>query len=346
MIPQDQGVVAPVMARRSALAPVIEAASEGLRRVMTRRRRRLNLQQLIESRLEGPVFVVVTFTMIVRAAQMFSGGALIMSHLLGSHYPAFEIGTGLGLGFGSEMLMTIAGRSWRAWSNEVTDMEARPGMSKAARQAHVSRAKQNASWSRSVMFVGMGSSLFAGLSYLILNGNLTVWAVVTDLMAAAVVTTTVFYLGVLKEARSGQSEAEELIAELDESLNDAVQAAIRRFRDGTQTDKDEKLIAEHLSPGRKARFLRAVAKVNKGRVFTTTELRKRLGLGNDATKIRKLNKQINLLAQEPDNALEKAPDNKTWLIPARVVYEVWGDEIAQHDASLLVGTRTLVGEAV
>lgn len=314
-------------------------------RAPKRRKHRASLQHLIETKLETPVFLIVTATMITRTAQIFSGGALVMSALLGHYYPAFEIVTGLGLGLGSEMLMTIAGRSWRNWDNEATDTAARAGMSKVAKDAFVKRAQSNAHHSKIVMIIGMGASLFAGLSYLFTNSGKPVtlatlgdpgfWInVIVDLVAVAVVTTTVFYLGVLKETR-GQSDAEEALSELDEGLNDAVSAAIARFRDGKQSPVDEKLIAEHLSPGRKAKFLRSVAKVNKGKVWTAGELRKRLGYGNDATRIRKLNQAINILARDPENALEKGPDGRTWLIPVSVVFEHWGDEIAQHDAGLI-----------
>jgi hypothetical protein len=337
-------VVAPIVGHPAPINPMWAALAKVFTRP-PRKKHRANLQQVIETKLETPVFFVVTFTMIIRAAQIFSGGALVMSVLLGKNYPIFEIVTGLGLGLGSEMLMTIAGRSWRNWSNEATETAARTGMSKVAKDAYKKKAEANAAHSKIVMFIGMGSSLFAGLSYLFTNSGHPItpatladpqfWInLVVDLVAVSVVTTTVFYLGVLKENR-GMSEAEEAISELDEGLNDAVKAAIQRFRDGCQTPVDEKLIAEHLSPGRKAKFLRSVAKVNKGKVWTAGELRKRLGYGNDATKIRRLNAAINVLAKDPENALEKAPDGRTWLIPVAVIWEHWGDDIARHDAALL-----------
>ena len=313
--------------------------------------RRRTLQHMIEHRLETPVFFIVTVTMVTRAAQMFSGGTLIMSKILGPNYPVFAEITGIGLGIGSEMLMTIAGRSWKAWDNDATDNEARAGMSKIARAAYVKRAKANAAWSKRVMFVGMGASLYAGLSYLFINsGKPITWATFsdaawwlgffTDLVAVAVVTTTVFYLGVLKESRA-MTEAEEVLNELSESMNAAVQAAIARFRESMHTDTDVKLIAEHLEHRERLKFLRAVAKQSKHRVWTSKELRARLNLGNDATKIRQLNRRINNLAKDPDNGLEKAPDNKTWLIPAPVVFAEFGDEIAAADAARLLASQVV-----
>lgn len=341
---------APVVAQ--PITPVVQRAGlvDAIVQIFgPRKKKRRNLQYIIEHRLETPVFFIVSAMMILRAAEIYSGGRLIVSQLLGQYYPIFEIVSGIGLAVGSEMLMTISGRSWKAWESEATETQARVGMSKIARTAYVNKAKQSATWSRRVMFVGMGASVFAGLAFLITNGGQAVttanlhdpgwwWSLVVDVVATAMITTTVFYLGVLRETHA-MSEAEEAIAELDEGMNQAVKAAIQRFRDGQQTPVDEKLIAEHLSPARKGKFLRAVAKVNKGKMWTSGELRKRLGIGNDATEIRRLNRKINDLSHDPDNALEKAPDNKTWLIPVRVVWETWGEDIAARDAEILAATK-------
>jgi len=328
----------------SGLAQAITALGQLFQR--KRRKHKRGLQHMIETRLEMPVFLIVSFTMVIRASQLFSGGTLVMSQLLGKNYFIFEIVTGVGLGLGSEMLMTIAGRSWKGWDEEATETEARPGMSKVARVAYVKRAKTNAAWSQRVMFVGMGASLFAGLSFLFTNSGKPItlatfsdpawwFTFISDLVATTVVTVCVFYLGVLKENR-GMSDAEEIIAEIDDGLNEALRAAIERFTNGVQTSVDEKFIAEHLHPSRKAKFLRAVAKQNRGRVWTTKEIRKRLGIGNDATQIRNFNRKVNDLSKEPDNMLEKAPDGKTWLIPNWVVQDTWGDEITRRDAEELV----------
>lgn len=328
----------------SGLAQVITALAQLLHR--KKRKHKRGLQHMIETRLEMPVFMIVSFTMVIRASQLFSGGTLVMSQLLGSHYFIFEIITGVGLGLGSEMLMTISGRSWKGWDEEATETEARPGMSKVARLAYVKRARTNAKWSQRVMFVGMGASLFAGLSFLFTNSGKPItlatfsdpawwFTFISDLVATTVVTVCVFYLGVLKENR-GLTDAEESLAEIDEGLDEALRAAIDRFRGGIQTQVDEKFIAEHLSPSRKTKFLRAVAKQNHGKVWTTKEIRRRLGLGNDATQIRAFNRRVNDLSKEPENALEKAPDGKTWLIPHTVVIETWGEDFIRRDAEELV----------
>lgn len=350
--PPAPEVVNPVIKPAPQAPPKLVQAVTAFRALFQRKKRKHhNLQYVIENRLEMPVFFIVSFTMIIRASQLFSGGTLVMSSLLGSNYPTFEIITGIGLGLGSEMLMTIAGRSWKGWKEEATENEARPGMSKNARLAYIKRAKDNALWSLRVMRVGMGASLFAGLSFLFTNSGKAIsldtladpswwWQLVSDLVATVVVTVCVLYLGVLRETRS-MSDAEAALADLDEGLNEAVSAAVQRFRDGVQTPVDEKLIAAHLPPSRKAKFLQAVAKANKGKVWTSKEVRKRLGIGNDATDIRRLNRKINDLAHDPDNGLEKAPDGKTWLIPAGIVFDTWGDEIARKDAERIVADMAL-----
>ena len=317
-----------------------------------KKKKQVNLQHVIETKLETPVFFIVTIVMVIRAAQLFSGGTLIMSQVLGSWYTVFQIFTGIGLGIGSEMLMTIAGRSWKRCESEAAELPGRPGLSKVARQALINKETTNAKYSRFVMFVGMGASIFAGLAFLFTNSDKTLTAsvlseplwwfkIVSDLVACAVVTTTVFFLGVLKDGRA-TSEAEEALAEIDAGMNEAVKAAIQRFTSGVQTPVDEKLIGEHLSPSKKNKFLRAVAKINKGKVWTSKELRIRLGIGNDATLIRKLNRRVNELARDPENCLEKGPDNKTWLIPVAIVFGEWGDAITAHDAMVLSQRNAVV----
>lgn len=310
------------------------------------RRRRRNLQYIIEHRLETPVFFIVAFMMIIRAAEIYSGGRLIISQVLGSYYPIFEIISGFGLAVGSEMLMTIAGRSWRSWQAEAADTQARPGMSKIARVAYVNKAKQSARYSQGAMMVGGFASILAGIAFLITNSGTSAnvhdggwwWSIFIDLVITSVITVTVFYLGVLRESHT-MSDAEEALEELREAMNEATKAAIRRFHLGVQTEVDEKLIAESLPHDLKAKFTRAVAKKNIHKTWTSRELRNRLGIGNDATAIRKLNRAINLLSKNPDNGLTKAPDGKTWLIPLAVVRDEWDEEIAAKDAERLLATK-------
>ena len=66
------------------------------------------LKDVIEHRLEAPVFFIVAAMMVIRAAQQFSGGALIMASWLGPvWFPRFEIATGLGLGHCSGQRPTV-----------------------------------------------------------------------------------------------------------------------------------------------------------------------------------------------------------------------------------------------
>jgi len=335
--------------------PVIaQPPASGLASLITlffnrKKKKQVNLQHIIETKLETPVFFIVTITMVIRAAQLFSGGTLVMSQVLGTWYTPFQVITGIGLAIGSEMLMTIAGRAWRRCEGEAAELPGRPGISKVARQALINKEVKNGKYSQRVMFVGMGASIYAGISYLFTNSGHVVTfmsllkdaAFYTDIVVCVVVTTSVFYLGVLKEGRA-TSDAEEALAEIDASMNEAVLSAIHRFKAGKQTPVDEKLIAEHLPPSKKNKFLRAVAKINKGKVWTSKELRIRLGIGNDATLIRKLNRRVNELARDPENCLEKGPDNKTWMIPYTIVMDEWGDAITAHDAMVLSQRNAVV----
>lgn len=306
-------------------------------------RSRGGLGHIIETRLEGPVFAIVASMLVIRSAQAFSGGVLVMAHLLGPRlFPTFQIVTGLGLGLGSELLMTLAGRSWRSWGREATELAARPGMSRAQRTAYVAQARAQAHHSWLFMWIGAGASLYTSVSYLITNavasGAAINWgALFTDVVSTAVITAFVLYVGVLREHRT-TDETQEALAHLQEGMDTALDAAVGRFSAGTYSDIDVRLIGEHLPPNQAAKFRRAVAKQETGRTWTAAQIRAALGIGSDARAIRELNRAINKLAADPQNGLDRGPDGRTWAIPHRVVMEQWGEDIATYTAMRKIGS--------
>lgn len=289
------------------------------------------LAAIIENKAETPVFFVVTAMMVIRASEVFSGGALVLSHLLGpAWYPRFEIATGTGMGLGSEMLMTIAGRTWRGWQHEATEIASRAGLSKIQRKALLDDARRNARHSFWFMLVGAAASLYAGVMFLLTNGaNGGVGPFIGDLVAVALVDALVLYLGVFREAR--RPDASQLAqAGIQAGMNAALDAAVMRLRDGTSTDRDHNLIADVLPPHKATQFRRSVAKQQQGRTWKTAQLREALGIGRDAGGIRDLNRQVLALAKNADNGLTKDIDGRTWLIPHATVMEIWGEEIARE----------------
>src|SRR6185437_4411316 len=299
------------------------------------------LKDVIEHRLEAPVFFIVAAMMVIRAAQQFSGGALIMASSLGPvWFPRFEIATGLGLGLGSEMLMTLAGRSWRSWLQQATEIAARPGLSRIQRTSYISEAQAKAGHARAFMWIGAGASLYTGVSFLITNstatGHFDVGEAIADIVTCAVITAVVLYLGVFRES-TGQDEAQAAVDALDHSMNGLLNAAIERFKGAVATDQDIRFIAEHLPQHKQAKFRRAVARENKGRMWKASQIREALGIGQDARLIRDLNRQINLLARTPENALTKAEDGRTWLVPHAIVMDTWGEAMADYAAMRRIG---------
>ena len=299
------------------------------------------LKDVIEHKLETPVFFIVAAMMVIRAAQIFSGGALVMARWLGPvWFPRFEIATGLGLGLGSEMLMTLAGRSWRSWLQQATDIASRPGLSKIQRTSYISEAKRNARYSFWFMIVGGISSLYTGVGFLLTNsttnGQLDKGQAFQDVITCAVITAVVLYIGVFRET-SGQDETQAELAKLDASMNAVLATAIEHFKNGTSTDQENLYICEHLPQHRQAKFRRSIAKANKGRMWKASQIREALGIGQDARLIRDLNRQINLLARTPENALTKAEDGRTWLIPHAIVMDTWGEAMAEYAAMRRIG---------
>lgn len=303
---------------------------------MSMKHRGQGLKDIIEHKLEAPVFFIVAVMMVIRAAQIFSGGALTMSRWLGPvWWPRFEVATGLGLGLGSEMLMTLAGRSWRNWQREASEIASRPGLAKVQRTSLVNQAKANAKHSFVFMWIGAGASLYTGVGFLLSNstsgGHIDLGAALLDTITCALITAVILYLGVFRET-TGMDDTQAALAELDSGMNAALNAAVERFKRGQSTEQDERFIAEHLPPHRQAKFRRAIAKANKGRLWKASQIREALGMGNDARVIRDLNRQINLLAKTPENGLTKAEDGRTWLIPHAIVMDTWGEQMAEYAA--------------
>lgn len=287
------------------------------------------LKHLIEEKLETPVFLVMLPFMVATAAEVFSGGVFDLPHLLGPAFAVWQIVRGLGLGFGSETLTVIAGRSWRAWLREAVDVKTRSGLSKVQRTTHVADAEAHAKRSLVFMCIGAGSSIFAGLSYYISNGShMTVWAIINDVVATGIITAVVLYIGVFRD-RKADDDTEEMVNSVQSGLSSAVDAATTRFRQGIATDTDIALIAEVLPPNLQTKFRRAVAKEVAGEVWSSGKLRMALGYGNDATKTRKLNDEIRRLERSHVPGVRKGPDGKTWQIPRSVVMDTWGEEIAE-----------------
>ncbi len=303
-----------------------------------------------EQRLSRVVFIVVAAMMVIRAAQQFSGGMLNMSGLLGPvWFPRFEIISGLGLGLGSEMLMTLAGRNWRNWLAQLTEIAARSGLSRIQRTSYLNEAKRNAIYAKRFMWVGMGASLYSGVGFLLANssgkgGGFDLGQVLLDLVTCSVITAVVLYIGVFAEF-AAPDETKATLAELDKGMDAALAGAVERFRAGTHTDVDVRFIAEHLPPHRQAKFRRAVAKQNTGRMWKAAQIREALGIGQDARLIRDLNRQINQLAKTAENGLSKAEDGRTWLLPHAVVMDTWGEAMADYQAMRRIGAAATLAPA-
>ncbi len=311
------------------------------------KRRHANVAEFVEHSLEKPVFLVVFVTLILRAAEKFSGGAFTL-RFLGPFYRPTLGAIGLGLGAGSESLAAVAGRSWRGWRREALEIETRQGLRKADRAALLKEARFNAGVSFAFMVVGIIASEYAGIAFLLDNaaGHVDLAAVVNDLVVTSVITGVVLFFGVFKEAKEQGRDAA-LLEGIEDGMNGAVLAAIERWRGGTYTDQDTGLILEHLPPHRRNRFARAVAKKNDGRTWTLPQLLRALGLAGDDTARKRLSNTLVKLARNPAHGLEKDAQNK-WVIPHWLVMQEWGEAIAlrtvQHqDGSSSDAPRTLGG---
>lgn len=308
-------------------------------------RRSGSVAESVEQRLEKPVFYSVLLVLVLRSATVFSGGILNLHALLGVFwFDAFQIVTGLGLALGSEMLMSLAGRSWRYWRKQETELAGTPGLSRIQRVSRVNEARANARISYWFMLIGAAASVGSGVWYLISNGG----DAALDVAICIVITAVVLYLGVLRETKR-QDSAEAALADLDAGMDAALMTAVERFRENRHTEQDIRFITEHLPPHRQGRFRRAVAKADGGRMWNAAQIREGLGVGADQTQVRAINRQINALAKEPQNGLAKDAAGR-WLIPNAVVQDVWGEAMADYRAMARIGAaaaevRTADGQA-
>lgn len=309
------------------------------------KKRRGDLQRLIEERLVTPVFCVVLFFAVTTAAETFSGGVIDLPLLMGPLFGAWQVIRGLGMGFGSELLAVISGRSWRVYKREEVEIRERRGLSKVQRAARVAHARSKARENMIAMIVGICGSVYASAIYYIKSAShVHALDLVSDIVATILATAVLLYIGVFKDSKS-EDAAEEMIAGIQSGVNDSVHGAIGRFKQGIASDVDIALIAEHLPEQDRVKFRRAVAKKVDGEMWTTGMIRQALGYGNDATMARKINAKVNQLSRQPELALRRGDDGRSWLVPRGVVMDVWGEDIgaAKAMARLLNGRSTMMG---
>ena len=307
------------------------------------KRRGGGLQRLIEERLVTPVFCVVLFFAVTTAAETFSGGVIDLPHIMGPLFGVWQVIRGLGMGFGSELLAVISGRSWRVYKRDEAEIREQRGLSKVQRTARAAHAKSKARENMIAMFVGICGSIYASAIYYIKSAShVKTLDLVSDIVATILATAVLLYIGVFKDSKA-EDQAEEMVAGIQSGVTDSVHGAIDRFKQGVASDVDLALIAEHLPEQDRVKFRRAVAKKVDGEMWTTAMIRQALGYGNDSTMTRKVNAKVNQLSRQSELGLRRGDDGRSWLIPRHVVMDVWGEEIgaAKAMARLLNGRSSV-----
>lgn len=209
--------------------------------------RKQGLQAFLETKAEGPAFLIVLVCMVARAAQFYSGGALQLAKLLGASGMAFfNATTGVGLAIGCELLFAIAGRSWQANKADAREAMAKRGMSKAEKMAmrdyYLSRARIAAIF----CVIGLAASLAAAFSFLWgVNGDHSAGAILEELVVAGLLVTVVAFLAIFKESR-GQNPTEEAQVHAYAGRTATVKEAGARVASGNYSARDVRVIARQL----------------------------------------------------------------------------------------------------
>ncbi len=209
--------------------------------------RKQGLQAFLESKAEGPAFLIVFVCMIARAAQFYSGGALQLVKVLGASGMAlFNAATGVGLAIGCELLFAIAGRSWQANKADAREAMAKRGMSRAEKAAMRDYYLSRARIAGIFCVIGLAASLAAAFSFLWgVNGDHSIGAVLEELIVAGLLVTVVAFLAIFKESR-GQNPTEEAQVHAYAGRTATVKEAGARVASGNYSSRDVRVIARQL----------------------------------------------------------------------------------------------------
>lgn len=220
------------------------------------------LASWLESKGAALAYGAAIVSVILRAAQAYSGGAINLRAMLGPvGFTVLDALTGIGIAIGAEMLASVAGRQWRMYGRERMDARGRRGISKGERQALVAHYASEAR--RSLFFMGLGivASLYGTLAFFAgaAGGELeTLGQRVGALAIASLMVSIITYFGVFHEPRQADPRAE-ATERARAATMDVVTAAGERIKRGEGSISDVRLLARQLPKQEGERFLAALA---------------------------------------------------------------------------------------
>ncbi len=286
------------------------------------------LQRFLERSAEGPVFGIAAACMVSRAMQFYSFGSFSLAHALGpARMVWYDAATGAGLAVMCELLMSIAGRAWKADRRDMIEAEGRRGLSKMERTALVKHYAGSARLQFTFMLLGLAASLTAAFSFLWTGaggthdgGTILGDAVVTVLLVAGV-----FYLGVLKESR-GESPAEVAQADAYSIRRNVTAAAGQRIREGKYTPQDVRIVARALPRADRERFESAmIAETADDPYWTVRQIADWLGIDSDSGR-RVVARKLARLLDKGYGILKDETQKSAYQVPRSVVLRIFADD--------------------
>lgn len=213
------------------------------------------VQGFLEHRAEGPAFALAVLCMVARASQFYSGGALLLARVLGpAGMQVFNIGSGIGLAVGCELLGSIAGRAWQLNKAEALEVQGRKGLSRAERHSLAEHFAGRARLSFVFMAIGLGASVAAAFAFMWTEtGSRLSWGTLGNIVVTVLLVAVVAYLGIFKESR-GEDASEIASAQAVSLRAGIVDAAGKRIAAGTHTSQDVRLVARALPRAERERF--------------------------------------------------------------------------------------------
>lgn len=284
------------------------------------------LQQWIERRASGPAFALVALSMIARAAQLYSGGALALGRALGPRGLAlFDMLTGLGLAVGAELLASIAGRARASALREMREAQGRRGIPKSERLALVAHYRAQAR--QDEVFCGMGllASCAGAFGFLWGTTAHNPATIAGDVLVCVLAVSIVFYLGALHEARGPRAE-ELAAARVVELRGRIVEEAGRRIAGGDYTPQDVRVLTSALTRQDRQRLEAALIPADEDDPpWSARDVAEWLGRADDASARRQITRKL-MVAADRGQGVTRDPDSGAYRLPRSLALRLFASD--------------------
>lgn len=260
-------------------APVSERAQR-------RMRPHFSLQEWLDTEASKYAWALTIISVVSRGASFYSGSAAALTRLLGVlGMRIFDGVSGIGIAFGSEMLTSIAGRSWQRNSAAARMALGDANLKRAERASECARYQHQAR----IDFIGMCIGIFGTTvsSFMFMftgSADHSFATVANEVMVTIMLVAVMVYLGVFNTtphadpAKIAQGQAMEI-------RSATTDAAGQRIASGVYSPDDVYAVAAQLPKSERDRFIAALVRPEpEDPMWGTREMADWLGLADLATE--------------------------------------------------------------